>query len=98
MKYEDLLAAPEIECSRVLSYLGLHRRDDHIKEAIDRQSVEEKRASFLRNNETAKASFMRAGRSGQWMHELTRKQKGMFSQMLSDELEQLGYTTDRSAQ
>jgi hypothetical protein len=94
VKYEDLLVAPEYECKRILSYLGLHRRDDQIREAIVRQSFKKKKKEFLKNNENEKAHFMRVGKRGQWKKKLSKKQKELFLEILSDDLKQFGYPID----
>jgi len=94
VKYEDLLAAPEYECKRILGYLGLHRQDDQIREAIERQSFNERKEEFLKNNENEKAKFMRVGESGQWKKKLSKEQKELFWAILSDDLRRFGYPAD----
>lgn len=94
VKYEDLLDTPELECKRILGYLGLDRQDFYIREAIKRQSFKSKKEVFLKNNESQKAKFMRVGKSGQWRQELSKKQKDKFAEMLYDELKQFEYSID----
>lgn len=91
VKYEDLLNDPEHECKRILSFLGLNRDKRQIKEAIENQSFHNKKAEFLKDNESVKANFMKVGKKEQWRQVLSKRQKKMFQEMLSDELNQFGY-------
>lgn len=76
----------------MLEYLGLRRSSDEVRKAVEKQSFEKKKAGFLKTHEIAKAGFMRAGTSGQWRHELTGKQKELFSRTLAVQLKQFGYS------
>jgi len=92
LTFENLLAEPQRECKRMLEYLGLRRSSDEVRKAVEKQSFEKKKAGFLKTHEIAKAGFMRAGTSGQWRHELTGKQKELFSRTLAVQLKQFGYS------
>lgn len=91
IRYEDLLSSPERESERILSYFNLNRDIAYIKKAIGNQSFEKKKEFFIKNAETAKASFMRVGKSAQWKQKLTEKQKDKFIEKLSNELYDLKY-------
>ena len=93
VKYEDLLDEPERECKRIITFLGLERDERQIREAIEKQSFHNKKAEFFKNNESAKANFMKVGKKEQWRKVLSKTQKKMFREMLTDELNQLGYYT-----
>jgi len=93
VKYEDLLDKPEYECKRIITFLGLDRDEQQIREAIEKQSFHNKKAEFLKNNESAKANFMKVGKKEQWRQALSKSQKKMFKEMLADELDQFGYHT-----
>jgi hypothetical protein len=92
--FENLLAEPERECKRILEYLSLRRSSDEVRKAVEKQSFDKKKASFLKNHEVAKADFMRVGTSGQWRHGLTREQKELFSKTLAEQLKRFGYSAN----
>lgn len=94
LRYEDLLIAPENECKRVLSYLGLDRSDSQIKAVIENQSFERKKERFLQNGKTREAKFLRVGKSEQWKRILSKKQKEKFKQLLREELTHFSYSVD----
>lgn len=92
VRYEDILENPERESKRILSYLGLNRKESDILEAIKIQSFKTKKDSFLENNEIQKANFMRTGKNSQWKTELSKKQQEKLIKVLSSELEQMKYS------
>lgn len=98
VKYEDLLSQPEHECERILAFLTLRRTDEQIEGAIRNQSFEKKKETFQASNESAKAKFMRVGKSGRWRQELSDMQKKMFEETLSNELRHFSYSTDSDAE
>lgn len=91
VKYEDMLNAPNEESHRILDYLNLERSDEYIAKAIYNQSFAQKKAEFLNNGNIRNANFMRIGRSEQWKTKFSRRQKNLFIDYLSEELESLGY-------
>ncbi|MFN9694894.1 MAG: sulfotransferase domain-containing protein [Synechococcaceae cyanobacterium] len=96
VKYEDLISDPELECKRIIRFLGIERDDSQIKAAIERQSFDNKKQEFISKGQLAKANFMRAGRGQQWKQKLSKDQKKMFRNALANELNQLGYPVNDS--
>ncbi len=93
VKYEDILCDPESECKRIIAFLGISRDESQIKGAIERQSFENKKQEFLQSNQLNKAKFMQTGKKEQWRQGLSKRQRKMFSEMLTDELNEFGYPT-----
>ncbi len=91
VKYEDLLDHSVKECRRIISYLGIERDEQQIKEAIDRQSFKKKKEYFIGIGEIKKANFMKVGRKEQWRESIKKKQKGFFNRMLADDLARFNY-------
>jgi hypothetical protein len=93
IRYEDLLATPETECSRILCHLGLERSQEEISNAIRNQSFARKKESLLERGETGQAKFLRVGKSGQWRVELPPDLQRRFADELTTELARWGYST-----
>jgi hypothetical protein len=91
IRYEDLLISPHEQCHRILQYLGLERTEMQIGVAIDNQSFARKKQTLLRQGETGRAKFLRAGQSGQWRQQLPLHLQERFAAELSTELEEWGY-------
>jgi hypothetical protein len=91
VRYEDMLQLPEQECLRILNKLDVNRDINFIINAINRQSFRYKRDEFIKLGENHKATFMRAGKCGQWKQILSEGQKDIFVNELSEDLRFLGY-------
>ncbi len=92
VRYEDLLAAPEAECARILRYLDLQRTAEQIAIAVRNQSFAQKKESLLAEGETGRAKFLRVGRSGQWREKLPAHLQHRFSEALGPELAKWRYS------
>ncbi|MEO8440814.1 MAG: sulfotransferase domain-containing protein [Spartobacteria bacterium] len=91
VRYEDLLAAPVEEASRILRHLGIERTPEQIATAIRNQSFERKKEALLRHGETGRAKFLRVGKSGQWREKLPAHLQRRFVEELGSELAEWGY-------
>ena len=91
VRYEDLLAAPDQECQRILGHVGLTRDPAFVAEAIDRQSFERKKRAFAEQGDVRREQFMRVGKSGQWKTKLTPAQLALVEEKAGDVLTMLGY-------
>jgi hypothetical protein len=91
VRYEDLLANPAEECTRILRHLGLARSNEEIKGAVENQSFARKRQTLLEQGETGRAKFLRVGKSGQWREQLPRALQQRFTDELGPELESWNY-------
>ena len=93
LRYEDLLGAPGEQSSRILGYLGIERTPEAIAAAVQNQSFERKKETFLRRGETGRAKFLRVGKSGQWREKIPPHLQARFAEELGDALAARGYST-----
>ena len=91
LRYEDLLADPERQCARILSYLEYDRSRREIRAAVENQSFGRRRDTALRSGDARRIKHMRDGTSGQWRRHLSTEQLGLFRDLLADDLRYFGY-------
>ena len=91
LRYEDLLAEPERQSARILSYLECDRSRREIRDVVERQSFGRRRDAAMRIGDSRRIRHMRDGTSGQWRRHLTSEQLGMFRDVLADDLQYFGY-------
>jgi len=91
IRYEDLLAAPERECARLLRHLGVVRSRGHVLDAILTQSFVSAKRRFLAIGKMQHARFLREGRSGEWVERLSQEQSAFCAERFGPALGQLGY-------
>jgi hypothetical protein len=91
VRYEDLLASPEEQATRILHHLKIERTPAQIATAVRNQSFERKKEVFLRRGETGRAKFLRVGRSEQWREKLPANLQRRFAEELGTELAEWGY-------
>nr|MBA3651415.1 hypothetical protein [Chthoniobacterales bacterium] len=70
---------------------GLERSGPKIAAAIENQSFERKKQTFLQSGETGRAKFLRVGKSGQWREKLPSDLQRRFAEELGEELKETGY-------
>ena len=88
--YEDLLARPEEEMARLLSFLGAAADERSGGRCVGAASFE--RLSKGRSpGEEDPSSFFRKGVSGDWRNTFTEEDRRVFEQAAGDLLVQLGY-------
>lgn len=83
LKYEDILAAPEVECEKIMKYLKLSITKEHIEESIKKQSFELKKENALNQKNVLLKKLIRKGRAGSWKKELSKKEKDIFHEKLN---------------
>ncbi len=91
LRYEDLLAEPERQCARILSYLECDRSRPEIRGVVENQSFGRRRDAATRIGDSRRIKHMRDGTSGQWRQHLTSEQLGLFRAVLADDLQYFGY-------
>jgi hypothetical protein len=91
IKYEDLLAAPERQCRRLLAHFGVERSAAQIQHAIAAQTFQAAKRRFLAEGDERRANFLRAGRSGAWSTDLSPAQQQFCRERFGKLLSQLGY-------
>jgi hypothetical protein len=95
IRYEDLLAAPESECSRLLRHLGVVRSRGQVLDAILAQSFVSAKRRFLATGKVQHARFLREGRSGEWAERLSAEQSAFCAKRFGEALALLGYESAR---
>jgi Sulfotransferase domain len=91
VRYEDLLAAPERQCRRLLAHLGVERSPASIRTAIAAQSFAAVKRKFLERADLARATFLREGRAGAWHTVLTARERVYCLERFGGTLARLGY-------
>ena len=99
LRYEDLLAAPEGQCRRLLAHLGVQRSAVRIRTAIAAQSFAAVKRKFLERADLARATFLREGRAGAWRTALTAHERAYCLERFGGTLARLDYDleTQRAA-
>ncbi len=98
LRYEDLLAAPERECSRLLRHLGVERSATQIRDAIATQSFVAVKQRSLSAGKVRHARFLREGRSGEWVERLSPEQSAFCAERFGSMLALLDYEPSRHEQ
>ena len=91
VRYEDMLHAPESECSRLLQHLGVHCSAERIRAAIARQAFANARMRFATRGDDKRTAFLRQGSSGAWIKTLTPEQSTFCGERFAPMLARLGY-------
>ncbi|HJW09942.1 MAG TPA: sulfotransferase [Holophagaceae bacterium] len=92
LRYEDLVAEPEVWMTRVLGFLGADASPEVVRDCVEAASFE-KLSKGRKPGEEDKASFFRKGIPDDWRNELTSAQITRFSELSGSLLEELGYPT-----
>lgn len=95
LRYEDLLAKPEKEFSRLLQFLGIDRDRARLKRAIQFCSFlemrkQEKQQGFIERSPNSRR-FFRTGKKNQWRTALSREQIGQITEAHRDEMQRFKY-------
>lgn len=91
VRYEDLVASPEIEVRAICDFLALRYSPDMLAiEQTDRSKVVEDQAGWFTNV----WSGITTAAVGKWRTDLTPRQVEMFESVAGNELRALGYVTN----
>jgi aryl sulfotransferase len=98
IRYEDLLADPPREFSRMLAASGLAIDQPRLVQAIEqsrfeRLQAQERAAGFTERPAIATAAFFRDGRSGSWRDHLTADQVRRLVDVHGPVMQRFGYLT-----
>jgi hypothetical protein len=98
LRYEDMLAEPEVTFSKLTRFLTLSPSMDQLRTAIERSSFkrlqeQEARNGFREKPEKAE-KFFREGRAGQWRDVLSRRQVRKIVQAHHRQMARYGYLSD----
>lgn len=90
LRYEDLVAEPELWMTRALDFLGADSSPATVRACVEAASFE-KLSKGRKPGEEDKASFFRKGIPDDWRNELTPAQIQRFKELSGSLLEELGY-------
>ena len=95
IRYEDMLQAPFETFSAAAAAMGIEKRDEEIRRAIDFSSFEILREMELkggfRERPPMAGSFFRQGKSGSWRESLSEKQASSIIEKNESVMRNLGY-------
>ena len=97
VRYEDLLAQPEIEFRRILDHYGIDYSQEKFETAFnltrfDRlQKMEAEAEGGFSENSPKQERFFRKGKAGGWQNELTAPQVERLETALGEEMRRHGY-------
>src|SRR5215218_4720549 len=93
VRYEDLLARPNEEVSRLAGFLGADTREKAIQQAVSSASFEKLSKGRERGQEDT-SSFYRKGIAGDWRNYFTERDKEIYKEEAGELLIRLGYERD----
>jgi len=91
IRYESLMADPQLECRNILDFLGIQRSSEDIDRAIDRQSFDKVKSKFIITGDRRKSGFLRKGVSGDWKNHLNPADMTLLHDHMKTFLLSLGY-------
>jgi hypothetical protein len=92
-RYEDLLADPAGELSRLFDFLGVSSTPDLLADIVARSSFEAF-SGGRRPGEESTASFYRKGVAGDWRNTLSEKARAHVAEICGEAAAQAGYRLD----
>lgn len=95
VRYEDLLASPEAEASRIAMFCGVDADQDRVAQAVERCRLPRLREIELRHGgetEDSDTTFFRHGGSGHWRSDVRAEQLAPFIAESEYALTALGYS------
>jgi hypothetical protein len=90
LRYEDLVASPELWAQRVLDVLGAASDPDTVRACVEAASFEKLSRGRKPGQEDA-SSFFRKGLPDAWREDLSTAQSRRFVELSGPLLEELGY-------
>jgi len=73
VRYEDLLANPESEVTRILNTIKIDYDINSVRNSIKNESFNKKKEEFLASGDIDNFKFLRKGKSGDWRFILDKK-------------------------
>ncbi|MDP8952852.1 MAG: sulfotransferase domain-containing protein, partial [Actinomycetota bacterium] len=90
VRYEDLLARPEPEMTRLLRFLGAAADEKSVARCVGAASFERLSKGRTRGEEDP-SSFFRKGVAGEWRDAFTERDRRIFDEKAGSLLAELGY-------
>ena len=95
VRYEDLLENPQDKFSSILRHMGIPVVDSYVYYAVGASSFEslksQEEESGFREKTKHQDRFFRLGRSGAWLHILSKKQRDRIEKEFGPTMEKFGY-------
>jgi len=91
VRYEDMLKDPFTELRKISDYLQIKRNKTEILDAIESQNIKKLKEKYLKKGDEKKVKHLRKGEMNQWNHILSKNQKKLFENDMSDFLLKLNY-------
>ncbi len=94
MRYEDLLATPFDEMSKLWSFLGVKTIDGPLSGKIKAEMLSNPDEEWQSKRNEGIASFLPKGQAGNWNHLFTERDKSIFKEVAGEMLVKWGYEKD----
>ncbi|MCE7861456.1 MAG: hypothetical protein DYG86_16945 [Chloroflexi bacterium CFX2] len=94
LRYEDMLAKPYVELSRLWKFLGVKKMGKTLeKKLLAEMSSNPDEEWQIKRNEGI-ASFLPKGQAGNWQRLFTSRDKALYKEIAGDVLVKWGYEKD----
>ena len=94
MRYEDLLATPFDEMSKLWKFLGVKKTNKALEKTIKAEMESNPDEEWQAKRNEGIASFLPKGQAGNWQRLFTEKNKSVFKEVASELLIKWGYEKD----
>ena len=94
MRYEDMLATPFSEMSKLWKFLGVKKTDKALEKTIKAEMASNPDEEWQAKRNEGIASFLPKGQAGNWQRLFTKKDKSVFKEVAGERLIQWGYEKD----
>jgi hypothetical protein len=96
MRYEDLLAAPFIEMSKLWKFLGVKKTNKTLEKTIKAEMESNPDEEWQAKRNEGIASFLPKGQAGNWQRLFTEKDKSIFKEVAGEMLIRWNYEKDNN--
>ncbi|MDQ3007112.1 MAG: sulfotransferase [Chloroflexota bacterium] len=96
LRYEDLLARPFDEMTKLWKFLGVEKTNSSLESGIQTEMTSNPDEEWQAKRNEDIASFLPKGQAGNWMRLFTEKDKSVFKEVAGGMLVKWGYEKDLS--
>ena len=94
MRYEDLLATPFAEMSKLWKFLGVKKTTKALEKTIKAEMASNPDEEWQAKRNEGIASFLPKGQAGNWQRLFTEKDKSVFKEVAGELLIKWNYEKD----
>jgi hypothetical protein len=94
LRYEDLLATPFTELTKVWKFLGVKKISKTLEKAIKAEMSSNPDEEWQAQRNESMASFLPKGQAGNWQRLFTARDKSVFKEIAGEMLVKRGYEKD----